>query len=71
MVVGPPSLARMSTLSCGSVSESMFTVFLCLDRDRFEVFVQTLFEQIVLNVQLLLTSYVHRIYTEIWKKKRE
>lgn len=53
----------------------MFTVFLCLDRDRFEVFVQTLFEQIVFNVQLLLTGYVHRVYTEIWgggkKKERE
>lgn len=66
-----PFLAWTSTLSCGSVSESMFTVFLCLDRDRFEVFVQTLFEQIVFNVQLLLTGYVHRVYTEIWGGGRE
>lgn len=42
-----------------------FTVFLCLEGDGFEVFVQPLFEQIVFHVQLLLPGHVHRIYTEI------
>lgn len=40
-------------------------MFICLLGDRLEVFVQPLFEQIVFNVQLLLASHVHRIYTEI------
>lgn len=49
----------------------MFTMFLRLVGDGFEVYVQPLFEQIVFNVQLLLTGHVHRIYTEIWESGRK
>lgn len=50
---------------------SMFTVFLRLHSDGFQVFIQTLFEQIVFNIQLLFTGYVHRIYTQVWTQTRK
>lgn len=50
---------------------SAFTVFFCLLRDGFEVFVQPLFVQIVFNVQLLLTSHIHRIDAEICQERRQ
>lgn len=56
------------------VAAQLFTVFLRFLRDGFQVFIQTLFEQIVLNVQLLLTGDVHCVYAQIWtatRKKRE
>lgn len=41
-------------------------MFLCFTAHRFEVFIQPLFEKIVFNIQLLLTSYIHGVYTQIW-----
>lgn len=43
------------------------TVSFCLVGDSVQVFVQPLLEQIVLDVQLLLTGHIHGIYTEIWQ----
>ena len=47
---------------------SQVTVFLCLRGDGFEVFVQTALEEVVLYIQLLLPSNIHRIYTEVWER---
>lgn len=46
-------------------TQVLFTVFLSLMCDRFQVFIQALFEQIVFDVQLLLASDVHCVYTQI------
>lgn len=46
-------------------SRLLFTVFLSLMCDGFQVFIQALLEQIVFNIKLLLSSDVHRIYTQI------
>lgn len=41
------------------------TVFLCLLRDSLEVFVQSLLEEVVLHIQLLLAGHVHGVDAEI------
>lgn len=62
-------LSSISTLMVSVTSA--FTVLFCLLGDRFELFIQPLFEQIVFNVQLLLTSHVHCIYTKICQEKKQ
>lgn len=47
-------------------SVMIFTVFLCFGAHRLEVFIQPLFEKIVLDIQLLLTGYVHGVDAQIW-----
>lgn len=65
-------LHTLNSISTLMVSlTSAFTVLFCLLGDRFELFIQPLFEQIVFNVQLLLTSHVHCIYTKICQEKKQ
>lgn len=57
--LGPSDLGRQF------YSVLIFTVFLCFGAHRLEVFIQPLFEKIVLDIQLLLTGYVHGVDTQI------
>ena len=44
-------------------------MFLSFCGDRFAILVQSLFEQVVFHIQLLLSCYVHGINTEVWMSK--
>ena len=47
------------------IKQVILTVFLWLSADQMAVFVQPLLEQVVLDVQLLLSGHVHGINAQI------
>jgi len=47
----------------------MLTVFFSLSCDRLAIFVESLFKQVMLNIQLLLPCYVHGINAQIYENK--
>lgn len=46
------------------------TMFLSFSADRLAILVQSLLEEVVLHIQLLLSCYIHSINAQIWNTLR-